>query len=52
MFQAIVFAITIFTGWIIFDAIKHKRVIKENVISGFLTAIVAGFVWYVLFIIF
>ncbi|ADU31615.1 hypothetical protein [Evansella cellulosilytica] len=52
MFEAIVFAITIFIGWVIFDAVKHKKVIKENVFSGLVAAIVAGIVWYVLFIIF
>ncbi|WP_416151729.1 hypothetical protein ACM26V_12455 [Salipaludibacillus sp. HK11] len=52
MFPAVVFAITMFIGWIVFDAIKHKKVIKENVISGFVASIVAGFAWYILFIIF
>jgi hypothetical protein len=52
MFQAVIFAITMFIGWIIFDAIKHKKIIKENIISGFFAAIVAGFFWYILFIIF
>ncbi len=52
MFPAVVFGITMFIGWIIFDAIKHKQVIKENVISGFIASIVAGVAWYILFIIF
>ncbi|SDZ49011.1 hypothetical protein SAMN05421736_11492 [Evansella caseinilytica] len=52
MIQAIVFAITIFVGWIMFDAIKHKKFIQENIWSGLITAVIAGAVWYVLFIVF
>ncbi|WP_280770079.1 hypothetical protein [Salipaludibacillus daqingensis] len=52
MFQAVVFMITIFIGWVFFDAIKHKKIIKENVISGLIASIIAGFAWYILFIIF
>ncbi|MDQ0255856.1 hypothetical protein J2S74_003240 [Evansella vedderi] len=52
MVEAIIFAITIFIGWVIFDTVKHKRVIKENVWSGLVTAIVAGVFWYILFVVF
>ncbi|MDG5790099.1 hypothetical protein QA612_21900 [Evansella sp. AB-P1] len=52
MAQAIIFAITIFIGWIVFDAVKNKKVIKENVLSGLITALIAGIAWYILFIIF
>ncbi|MFA9560236.1 hypothetical protein ACERII_23235 [Evansella sp. AB-rgal1] len=52
MSQALIFAITIFIGWVIFDAVKHKKIIKENIFSGLITSIIAGFVWYILFIIF
>lgn len=52
MAQAIIFAITIFIGWVIFDGIKHKKVHRDNVIAGFITAIIAGAVWYLLFVIF
>lgn len=52
MFQAIIFTITMFGGWIVFDAIKHKKIMKENVLSGLVASIVAGFAWYILFIIF
>ncbi|MCR6107792.1 hypothetical protein HXA34_15915 [Salipaludibacillus agaradhaerens] len=52
MIQALIFTITIFIGWLIFDAIKHKKLLKENIISGLLTAVVAGVFWYILFIVF
>ncbi|WP_179298875.1 hypothetical protein [Evansella halocellulosilytica] len=52
MLGAITFAITIFIGWVIFDAVKHKKVIKENVWAGLIAAIFAGIVWYILFVIF
>lgn len=52
VFQAIVFAITIFFGWVIFDFIKHKKIIKENVMAGLFTAVIAGVFWYILFVIF
>ncbi|MBU9721767.1 MULTISPECIES: hypothetical protein [Bacillaceae] len=52
MFQALIFAITIFIGWVIFDGIKHKKIIIENVWAGLVAAIIAGVFWYILFIIF
>ncbi|WP_198520810.1 hypothetical protein [Alteribacter populi] len=52
MIQSIIFAITIFIGWVIFDGIKHRKIIKENVLAGLAAAIVAGIAWYILFIIF
>ena len=52
MLGAIVFTITIFFGWVIFDLVKHKKIIKENVWAGLFAAIVAGVVWYIFFIIF
>ncbi|WP_187254614.1 hypothetical protein [Alkalicoccus halolimnae] len=52
MIGALIFAITMFIGWTIFDAIKHKKIIKENVISGLAASIVAGIAWYILFVIF
>ncbi|WP_201745328.1 hypothetical protein [Alteribacter lacisalsi] len=52
MAQAIIFAITMFIGWLIFDAIKHKKIIKENVLAGAFAGVIAGIVWYILFVIF
>ncbi|CAM3840732.1 hypothetical protein [Alkalicoccus chagannorensis] len=52
MIEAVIFALTIFIGWTMFDWVKHKKIIKENVVSGFVTAVVAGAAWYILFILF
>lgn len=52
MIGALIFAVTMFIGWTIFDYIKHKKLIKENVVSGLAASIVAGVVWYILFVIF
>ncbi|MCD8510284.1 MAG: hypothetical protein LRY73_10700 [Bacillus sp. (in: Bacteria)] len=52
MVEAIIFAITIFFGWVIFDTVKNKKLIKENIWAGLVTAIVAGLIWYILFIVF
>ncbi|GEL08701.1 hypothetical protein [Salisediminibacterium halotolerans] len=52
MVQAFIFAVTIFLGWIIFDGIKHKKILKENVFAGLITGVTAGVFWYILFIIF
>ena len=52
MVQAMIFAITIFIGWVIFDGIKHRRIIKENVLAGLVTGVTAGLFWYILFVIF
>ncbi|WP_171051808.1 hypothetical protein [Alteribacter natronophilus] len=52
MAQAVIFAITMFIGWVIFDAIKHKKFIKENILAGAIAGIIAGVVWYILFVIF
>ncbi|MFC4737714.1 hypothetical protein ACFO4L_14005 [Bacillus daqingensis] len=52
MLGAFIFTITMFIGWTLFDYIKHKKLMKENVISGLIASIVAGIVWYILFVIF
>lgn len=52
MIGAIFFAIAVFIGWFIFDFVQNKKIIIENVISAFITAIVAGIVWYILFLVF
>lgn len=52
MIQVVVFILTIFIGWVIFDFVKHKKLIKENVFTALISAIVAGIAYYVLFGIF
>lgn len=52
MIGAFIFTITMFIGWTIFDYIKHRKLIKENIVSGFVASVVAGIAWYILFIIF
>lgn len=47
----IFFMLAIFSGWVIFDFVKHKKLIKENVISAFVASIIAGIVWYILLMI-
>ncbi|WP_169819173.1 hypothetical protein [Anaerobacillus arseniciselenatis] len=50
--QVIVFIFTIFIGWFMFDLVKHKKIIKENVLTALIAAIVAGAAYYVLFVLF
>jgi hypothetical protein len=52
MLGAFIFAVTMFVGWTIFDLVKHKKIMKENVISGLVAAVTAGIAWYILFVIF
>ncbi|ADH98715.1 hypothetical protein [Salisediminibacterium selenitireducens] len=52
MIQALIFTVTIFIGWVIFDGIKHRKIHMENVWAGLVTAVIAGIVWYILFVIF
>ncbi|QKS72159.1 hypothetical protein FLK61_36500 [Paenalkalicoccus suaedae] len=52
MIEAFIFACTMFIGWTIFDYIKHKKFMKENVLSGLVVGVIAGIAWYILFIIF
>jgi cytochrome c biogenesis protein CcdA len=47
--QVIVFIITIFIGWLIFDFVKHKKLTKENTLTALIAAVVAGVAYYVLF---
>ncbi|WNF36323.1 hypothetical protein RJD24_18030 [Bacillaceae bacterium IKA-2] len=49
MFQVIVLIFTIFAGWLIFDFVKHKKFNKENVFTAFITALIAGVAYYVLY---
>ena len=52
MVQIIVFIFTIFIGWLIFDYVKHKKITKENVLTAFISGIVAGVVYYILYWVF
>ncbi|MBB5172849.1 hypothetical protein [Texcoconibacillus texcoconensis] len=52
MLQATIFAITMFIGWTIFDLIKYRKWTKENIITGFVTSVISGIAWYILFIVF
>lgn len=52
MIGAFIFTMTMFIGWTLFDFMKHKKFIKENIISGFVASVVAGIAWYILFVIF
>ncbi|WP_181186282.1 hypothetical protein [Alkalicoccus urumqiensis] len=52
MIGALIFTLTMFVGWIIFDGIKHREIRKENVVSGLAAAIAAGVFWYILFVVF
>jgi TRAP-type C4-dicarboxylate transport system permease small subunit len=48
----LVFIFTIFIGWIIFDFVKHKQIKKENVLTAFVSAVIAGVVYYILYWVF
>ncbi len=48
MAEAISFALAVFIGWVIFDFVKHKRFIKEHVLSALTIGVIAGIAWYVL----
>lgn len=50
--STIVFAFAIFCGWLVFDIAKHRKITLESVISSLLVAIVAGFAWWLLDLIF
>ncbi|WP_179295611.1 hypothetical protein [Bacillus sp. FJAT-45350] len=52
MSEPIIFAITIFIGWLIFDFVKHKKLTKELVIGALIVAIIAGLGWFVLDLLF
>ncbi|QOY38795.1 hypothetical protein AWH56_012060 [Anaerobacillus isosaccharinicus] len=52
MVQIIVFIFTIFIGWLIFDFVKQKKITKENVLTAFISGIVAGVVYYILYWVF
>ncbi|WP_216830959.1 hypothetical protein [Alkalihalobacterium elongatum] len=48
MYDALLFAIAIFFGWIIFDFVKHKKFTKENVLSALIVAVIAGVAWAII----
>ncbi len=52
MSEAIIFAIAIFFGWLIFDFVKHKKLTVELVVGAFIVAVVAGFGWFILDVLF
>ncbi|MGO4889000.1 hypothetical protein ACJ2A9_14690 [Anaerobacillus sp. MEB173] len=48
MIQAFVLAVTVFIGWTLLDFVKKKRLTKESLIGSFITAILAGVVWFIM----
>ncbi|WP_332695674.1 hypothetical protein [Halalkalibacter lacteus] len=46
--STIIFAFSIFCGWLIFDIVKHRKVTLEIVLSSFIVAVVAGVLWWLL----
>ena len=52
MVEVLIFAVTVFSGWLLLDYVKHKKLTKENVASAAVSGAIAGVAWYVLFVIF
>ncbi|MBU8905349.1 hypothetical protein [Desertibacillus haloalkaliphilus] len=52
MVESIVFAFTVFVGWVIFDFTKHKKLMKEQVLGALVVGLIAGAGWYLLGVLF
>ncbi|WP_332634251.1 hypothetical protein [Halalkalibacter flavus] len=50
--STIVFAFSIFCGWLIFDVVKHRKLTLESLVSSLVIAVVAGVFWWILDLIF
>ncbi|MFC0469576.1 hypothetical protein ACFFHM_03300 [Halalkalibacter kiskunsagensis] len=50
--STVIFAFSIFCGWLIFDIVKHRKIKLEIVLSSLIVAIIAGVLWWLLDLLF
>jgi hypothetical protein len=50
--STIVFAFSIFCGWLIFDIVKQRKVTIDIIISSLIVALIAGIFWWILDLLF
>ncbi|MBP3949860.1 hypothetical protein [Bacillus suaedae] len=44
----IIFAFSIFCGWLIFDVVKHRKLNIKMILSSFVISVIAGVAWWLL----
>jgi hypothetical protein len=50
--DAVLFAVAIFCGWLIFDTVKQKKITMETVMSSLILGAIAGVGWFLLDLLF